>query len=236
MNEAAKYLRRSAEDWYIETRRRHGHSRLVLDPVVLKPICDDCSAGFGRPTLLERVLSPQKKEVEIIPVLPLRTRPARLRFYERSSRSVHLFPHRKPPRDWLGVQCSQCGQRMDSRNGDDIISVYELPFSEYFGLPDPEDAPKRLRGKVRKQEQQRLLTLYGGRCFECGKRLKVGKSLTLDHIVPESRGGRWLATNLQPFCAECQEKKADLPVETVTVALDMLLRPSPSDSYEGPIW
>lgn len=236
MREAAKYVRRAAEDWYIEARRKYGHSRLVLEPVVLKPICDDCSVRLGRPTLLERVLGHSRNETEIVPVLPEKTRPARLRFYDRSSRSVHLFSHRKPPRDWYGIRCSECGQRVDSKEGDDIVNVYEVPFAEYFGLPAPEDAPRRLRGQARKEEQKRILELYGGRCFECGKKLKLGKDLTLDHIVPQSRDGRWLTTNLQPFCAGCQGKKADLAVETVTVALDMPLRPPPSDSYEGPVW
>lgn len=117
-----------------------------------------------------------------------------------------------------------------------VISVYEVPFADYFGFPEPEDAPKSLRGKVRKKEQERLLSVYGGRCFECGKELKLGKNLTLDHVVPRSRGGTWLTTNLQPFCEGCQIKKADLPVETIKVALDMLLRPAPSDKYDGPIW
>jgi 5-methylcytosine-specific restriction endonuclease McrA len=64
----------------------------------------------------------------------------------------------------------------------------------------------------------------------------VGESLTLDHIVAEAQGGTWETINLQPLCRACQNKKADLPVETVVVALDMLLRPLPSDSYDGPVW
>jgi hypothetical protein len=82
-------------------------------------------------------------------------------------------------------------------------------FADYFGLPEPEDAPKSLRGKARKKEQERLLSLYGGRCFECGTELTLDKNLALDRVVPRSRGGTWLTTNLQPFCEGCQIKKAD---------------------------
>jgi hypothetical protein len=235
MRKASEFLRRSAEDWYIGVRREHLHSRMELEVVVLKPICDDCLAMMDRPTFVERVLDPSKKS-EVVPLFPLETVPERLRMYERSTRSVHLYPYPKRPSDWYGVHCSRCGQRMDTKRGDDTISVYEVPFADYFGLPEPEDAPKSLRGKSRKKEQERLLSLYGGRCFECGTELTLDKNLTLDHVVPRSRGGTWLTTNLQPFCEGCQIKKADLPFETIKVALDMLLRPAPSDSYDGPIW
>lgn len=149
MREAAVYVRRSAEEWYVDARRKYGHSRLVLEPVVLKPVCEDCCARLGRPTLLERVLGRSAREPEIAVVLPVKTIPERFRIYDRRSRLVHLFPYRKRPRDWYGVTCSDCGQRVDSKDGNDIISVYEVPFGEYFGLPEPEDAPKQLRGKAR---------------------------------------------------------------------------------------
>ena len=38
MAEAAKYLRLSAEDWYIGMRRKYAHSRLILSVWLLKPI------------------------------------------------------------------------------------------------------------------------------------------------------------------------------------------------------
>jgi len=46
--EAARYLGQSAEEWYHRTRRKYGHSRLLLEPVILKPLCDDCLAGRAR--------------------------------------------------------------------------------------------------------------------------------------------------------------------------------------------
>ena len=72
--------------------------------------------------------------------------------------------------------------------------------------------------------------------FECGTILTVGESLTLDHIVPRARGDYWETINLQPLCLGCQKTKADLPVGTVLVALDMLVRPLPSDGSGGPVW
>ena len=236
MKQAADFVRRSAEEWYIKTRRSHGHSRLMLEPVVLKPSCDDCLSRFGMRTFLERALS-SRKDAELIPVLPLEVWPDRLRMYDRSARLIHLLaPDNEQSDDWYGIRCSDCHQRMDSKTGDDIICVYEVPFADYFGFPDPEASRKNLRGAARRREQERILALYGGRCFECDVVLKIGKTLTLDHILARSSGGTWHTTNLQPLCEGCQAKKADLPVEVIPVALDMLLRRPPSDTFDGPVW
>jgi HNH endonuclease len=228
--EAAKYIEHSAEEWYHSARRKYGHSRLLLEPVILKPVCDDCLARFDLPTSLERCWKSTKARDLDLVVLPEKTKPDRLTIYDRGSRLAYLWRAGSPPGRWPGVQCSDCHQTIE--DSDDIFAVYEEPFAEYCGLPDPEDALKSLRGSKKKMVRERLARIYGRRCFECGKRRK----LTLDHIQPQSRGGTWLTTNLQPFCEECQLKKADLQPTKVIVALDMLLRPPPSDSFDGLFW
>ncbi len=52
-----------------------------------------------------------------------------------------------------------------------------------------------------------------GRCHYCGK--TVGRdNLTMDHLVPMSRGGRSNKGNLVPACKECNSKKKYLlPIE-----------------------
>lgn len=52
-----------------------------------------------------------------------------------------------------------------------------------------------------------------GTCYYCGR--PVGfKNLTMDHIIPLSRGGRSTKDNLAPCCKECNtRKKSSLPVE-----------------------
>ncbi|NPA95733.1 MAG: HNH endonuclease [Thermodesulfobacteria bacterium] len=45
-----------------------------------------------------------------------------------------------------------------------------------------------------------------GRCYYCGK--VVGPSnLTMDHLIPLSRGGKSIRANLVPACKECNNKK-----------------------------
>ncbi|MBN2060959.1 MAG: HNH endonuclease [Deltaproteobacteria bacterium] len=52
-----------------------------------------------------------------------------------------------------------------------------------------------------------------GRCYYCN--MKVGRdNLTMDHIVPISRGGKSRKGNIVPACKECNnKKKALLPIE-----------------------
>lgn len=53
-----------------------------------------------------------------------------------------------------------------------------------------------------------LIRIYGEKCFACNEKLKK-EYLTLDHIVPQSKGGEANFLNLQVLCKKCNEKKAD---------------------------
>lgn len=55
--------------------------------------------------------------------------------------------------------------------------------------------------------------IEGGVCHYCGQ--KVGRdNLTMDHLVPLSRGGKSRKGNLVPACKECNNKKTCLlPIE-----------------------
>jgi len=48
-------------------------------------------------------------------------------------------------------------------------------------------------------------------CTYCGVRL-CRRSLTRDHVTPQSRGGRSTPDNLVPCCGPCNRQKADLPL------------------------
>lgn len=49
----------------------------------------------------------------------------------------------------------------------------------------------------------------GGRCQYCG----TTKDLTLDHVIPRSKGGKSTWTNLVTACKKCNAKKGDLSLE-----------------------
>lgn len=50
---------------------------------------------------------------------------------------------------------------------------------------------------------QAICDYYGNKCLACGEQ----KPLTIDHIVPISKGGRNDITNIQPLCAYCNNSK-----------------------------
>ena len=52
-----------------------------------------------------------------------------------------------------------------------------------------------------------------GQCYYCGKKVDR-EEITMDHVVPLSRGGRSTKGNIVPACKECNNKKKYLlPVE-----------------------
>ena len=74
-------------------------------------------------------------------------------------------------------------------------------------------------------------------CFYCGEQ---GKKLTLDHIIPKSRGGTDRVSNLTTACLKCnQQKDNQLPEEFLAESLDKLrelLTQNPGHSYRDATW
>ena len=55
----------------------------------------------------------------------------------------------------------------------------------------------------------------GGKCQYCG----TNKDLTLDHVIPRSKGGKSTWTNLVTACKNCNSKKSDFTLEKVGMTL-----------------
>ncbi|WP_436516786.1 HNH endonuclease [Ekhidna sp. To15] len=55
----------------------------------------------------------------------------------------------------------------------------------------------------------------GGRCQYCG----TNKELTIDHVVPRSKGGKSTWTNLVTACKKCNSRKSDFTLEKVGMKL-----------------
>jgi 5-methylcytosine-specific restriction enzyme A len=74
---------------------------------------------------------------------------------------------------------------------------------------------RREKGKARRLRQSAwwMRKMGGGACYYC--RRKVGRTdLTMDHVVPLSRGGKSTKGNIVPACKECNNKKKYLlPIE-----------------------
>jgi 5-methylcytosine-specific restriction protein A len=83
-------------------------------------------------------------------------------------------------------------------------------------LFEPDDDQIRLeRNKARelRKSQWWKNRIGRGECHYCNEQF-APKALTLDHIVPVSRGGRTTKGNCVPCCKECNNRKQSLtPVE-----------------------
>lgn len=62
---------------------------------------------------------------------------------------------------------------------------------------------KRAGGAVTKAEWQQLCDFYGNQCLCCGSH----ESLSVDHVIPLSKGGAHSIENIQPLCGSCNSRK-----------------------------
>lgn len=67
----------------------------------------------------------------------------------------------------------------------------------------PLHAASNKRVRRRAERFQAVCDAYGNVCLRCGK----SKRLTIDHVIPKSKGGSNHATNWQPLCQRCNSKK-----------------------------
>ena len=70
----------------------------------------------------------------------------------------------------------------------------------------------------------------GNTCQYCGRKLS-GNELTLDHIIPKSRGGRNSWDNMVSCCQDCNRRKDDRTPEEA--GMPLLHRPLPATVHTG---
>lgn len=58
-----------------------------------------------------------------------------------------------------------------------------------------------------------IYTKYDGHCAYCGRKIKQ-KAMTVDHLMPQSKGGGNGIENLMPSCRECNHAKGADIIET----------------------
>ncbi len=83
----------------------------------------------------------------------------------------------------------------------------------FAGIDD--DTLRREKAKARELRKSRWWRnkIGEGRCYYCGGQTPPAK-LTMDHVVPLTRGGASTKNNLAPSCKECNtRKKTMLPQE-----------------------
>jgi 5-methylcytosine-specific restriction enzyme A len=83
----------------------------------------------------------------------------------------------------------------------------------YDEISDQEIRREKEKARELKRSSWWLRRIQTGVCYYCSK--EVGRTnLTMDHIVPLSRGGQSRKGNIVPACKECNNKKKYLlPIE-----------------------
>ena len=85
--------------------------------------------------------------------------------------------------------------------------------------PDHVARERKKARELRKSAWWRSL-LDRGICHYCGKKFKPDE-LSMDHVVPVSRGGRSVKGNIVPCCKECNNRKKYLtPAEMILEQLE----------------
>lgn len=87
-------------------------------------------------------------------------------------------------------------------------------FEDAFAMPDEiEISRQRDKARQTRQSQWWKRELAKGTCHYCNKPFPP-QELTMDHIVPVSRGGKTTKGNVVPACKTCNNyKKHLLPIE-----------------------
>jgi len=126
----------------------------------------------------------------------------------------------------LGLIWRQVAEVIESDNGHYLRSprfIFDIP--SVIRLTHYIDVRSR---QNRVTNRHRILARDHYRCQYCGVKGTVF-DLTLDHILPRSRGGRTLAENLVAACRECNNRKGDRTPDEAR----MPLLTNPSALYYG---
>lgn len=65
------------------------------------------------------------------------------------------------------------------------------------------------RSKLTKKLRYEILERDGYKCVLCGRTVKDGAILHIDHITPISKGGKTIPENLRTLCSDCNLGKSD---------------------------
>jgi len=83
-----------------------------------------------------------------------------------------------------------------------------MSWEDNFFAGVDEETIRREKAKARELRKSRWWQnkLATGRCQYCGRQVS-SKELTMDHVVPLTRGGTSTRNNLAPCCKDCNTKK-----------------------------
>ncbi len=125
---------------------------------------------------------------------------------------------RDPHRQWVGIDISsRAADLVLSRLRDELGIFVHKTVVHRMDIPQRTDIGQLVRYNDAKNKQD----LYGeqeGHCNGCGVHFLL-RNLTVDHIIPRSKGGTDHIDNLQPPCGNCNSVKGDRGMEYLMMKL-----------------
>lgn len=76
---------------------------------------------------------------------------------------------------------------------------YNVTYNQYTKTDQRKALTKQLKDKIKKRDNYT--------CQECGKYMPDEVGLQIDHIIPVSRGGKSIPSNLRVLCSKCNGRK-----------------------------
>ena len=98
-------------------------------------------------------------------------------------------------------------RRWEQQNLDGVLGTSDWPgWAKYITKPKlPTLQRKRARKAIPPKVRRSIFNRDGDVCCHCGS----VEALTIDHIIPVSRGGSDDISNLQTLCKSCNSRKRD---------------------------
>lgn len=91
----------------------------------------------------------------------------------------------------------------------DIMERYEQLAAIDFQCTLREYHDKNQRKNMTKELKEKIKKRYNYTCQICGKYMPDEVGLHIDHIVPVSKGGKSVESNLQVLCSKCNGRKSN---------------------------
>ena len=89
------------------------------------------------------------------------------------------------------------------------------------------DKGQSKEARIRRNRHAAVVAEHGAICWLCLKPIPDG-GLTMDHVIPRSKGGRTTRDNLRPAHVSCNQKRGNGPPPELLLTADMMLGASMS--------
>ena len=107
--------------------------------------------------------------------------------------------------------CPKCNETVDIRCDGRILKEYEWCPECKKSHEEVDWMVRWFNHRFKMFTRRDLIVRDGGQCYLCKKGLEVNsRDMTIDHVVPISRGGLSTLINMRICCNECNNKKGDL--------------------------